>query len=152
VGALGLAIAVLAHRRWSPMLGVLLCATAALVVSPVTWTHHMVWVVPVIVWLASAPERPRSGRVAAVLTGLLFWSAPVWWIPTGTRFLREGFWELVAGSSFLDWAIILLGGVAAALAWRRLGERNSPRSAELLPDSGSFRGPLREMGASSTWA
>ena len=39
------------------------------VVSPVTWTHHMVWAVPVIIWLAAAPGRldgesttVRSGR------------------------------------------------------------------------------------------
>jgi alpha-1,2-mannosyltransferase len=130
VGAAGLAIAVLAHRRWSSTLGVLLCATTALVVSPVTWTHHMVWVVPVIIWLAAAPERPRFGRAAAALTALLFWCAPVWWIPSGARALHEGVWQLIAGSSFFTWAVLLLAGAASTMLWRRLGYRIIPRPLE----------------------
>lgn len=129
VGAAGLMIAVLACRRWSPTLGVLLCATTGLAVSPVTWTHHMVWVVPVIIWLAAAPERPGFGRPAAVLTALLFWCAPVWWVPGSVPQLRENLelhenlWQFLAGSSFFVWTIAVLAGAAGVLLRRRLAYR-----------------------------
>ena len=61
----GLWLAALAHRRSSPLLGVLICAATCLAVSPISWVHHMVWVVPAILWLALAPDRPRWGRVLA---------------------------------------------------------------------------------------
>ena len=61
VTAGGLWLASLAHRRSSPMLGVLICAATCLLVSPISWVHHMVWVVPAILWLALADDRPRLG-------------------------------------------------------------------------------------------
>jgi alpha-1,2-mannosyltransferase len=136
VGAAGLTIAVLACRRWSPTLGVLLCAATGLAVSPVTWTQHMVWVVPVIIWLAAAPERPGFGRPAAVVTALLFWCAPVWWIPGGVPQLQEhlelheDFWQFLAGSSFFAWTIAVLAGAACVL-WRR---RVSYRGIDEFPE------------------
>ncbi len=60
--AAGLWLAAQAHRRSSPFLGVLICAVTCLIVSPISWVHHMVWVVPAILWLALAPDRPRWGR------------------------------------------------------------------------------------------
>ena len=65
----GLWLAALAHRRSSPLLGVLICAATCLAVSPISWVHHMVWVVPAILWLALAPDRPRWGRVARRSSG-----------------------------------------------------------------------------------
>ena len=59
--AAGLWLATLAHRRSSPLLVVLICAATCLAVSPISWVHHMVWVVPAILWLALAPDRPRWG-------------------------------------------------------------------------------------------
>jgi alpha-1,2-mannosyltransferase len=79
--AAGLWLAALAHRRSSPMLGVLICAATGLLVSPISWVHHMVWVVPAILWLAVAEDRPRWGVPLAIGTAVLFWSAPIWWVP-----------------------------------------------------------------------
>src|SRR6185312_17316222 len=42
----GIALAVLACRRSSPLLGVLVCAGTGLLVSPISWPHHYVWIVP----------------------------------------------------------------------------------------------------------
>ena len=78
--AVGLWLAAEAHRRSSPLLGVLIAAATCLFVSPISWVHHMVWVVPAILWLALAPDRPRWGRQIAVVAAVLFWSAPVWWV------------------------------------------------------------------------
>ena len=129
----GLWLAALAHRRSSPLLGVLICAATCLVVSPISWVHHMVWVVPAILWLALAPDRPRWGRVLAAAAALLFWSAPVWWVPyKDTSDLHLGAVQLIAGNSFFfAMAVFVLG--AAVLVLRR---RATPPQAETrLPPS-----------------
>ena len=90
-----------------------------LIVSPISWVHHMVWVVPAILWLALAPDRPRWGRPFAVATAVLFWSAPVWWVPyKNTSDLHLDPLQLVAGNSFFFAMLLFLAG-AAVLVVRR---------------------------------
>lgn len=57
VGLLGLAAAVWAARRGQAMVGMLVVAFTALLVSPVTWPHHALWLVPGLAWLAFATWR-----------------------------------------------------------------------------------------------
>ena len=89
IGVSGLALATWAHRRSSPMLGLLVCATTGLVISPITWVHHLVWVVPAIIWMAVARDRPRHGRVLAGVTALLFLISPIWWVTTTWRLTND---------------------------------------------------------------
>jgi alpha-1,2-mannosyltransferase len=115
----GLLLAAQAHRRSSPLLGVLVVAATTLLVSPISWVHHMVWVVPAILWLAFAPDRPRWGRPIAAATAILFWSAPVWWVPyKNTSDLHLNLLQLMAGDSFFFAMLIFLAG-AAVLVVRR---------------------------------
>jgi alpha-1,2-mannosyltransferase len=117
----GLWLAAQAHRRSSPLLGVLICAVTCLIVSPISWVHHMVWVVPAILWLALAPDRPRWGRPLAAATAVLFWSAPVWWVPyKNTSDLHLDPLQLVAGNSFFFAMLLFLAG-ATVLVVRRGG-------------------------------
>jgi alpha-1,2-mannosyltransferase len=123
--ALGLGLARWAHRRSSTMLGVLVCATTGLVISPVTWAHHLVWVIPVIVWLAFAPDRPVHGVRWAVAVAVFFWAGPIWWVPTPDRGLHEKPWELFVGDSYLWAMLVFLLGVAALVVSRRRRQRDS---------------------------
>ena len=126
--AAGLWLAAQAHRRSSPLLGVLICAVTCLLVSPISWVHHMVWVVPAILWLALAPDRPRWGRPLAAATAVLFWSAPVWWVPyKNTSDLHLDPLQLVAGNSFFFAMLLFLAG-ATVLVIRR-GARAGGRAA-----------------------
>ncbi len=119
VAAAGLWLAAAAHRRSSPMLGLLVCATTCLIVSPVTWAHHMVWVVPVILWLALAEDRPRYGRAMAVGAAVLFWSAPIWWVPHARLLeLHLDAWQLVAGNSFFLATVLFMSVVAVHVTRR----------------------------------
>jgi len=120
--AAGLWLAALAHRRSSPMLGMLICAATGLLVSPISWVHHMVWVVPAILWLAVAEDRPRWGVPLAMGTAVLFWSAPIWWVPyQNTSDLHLNAWQLLAGNSFfLAMLIFVLG--ATILVVRRTSD------------------------------
>jgi alpha-1,2-mannosyltransferase len=118
----GLWLAAAAHRRSSPLLGVLVCAATGLLVSPISWVHHMVWVVPAILWLALAEDRPRRGLALAGATAVVFWSAPVWWVPyKDTLDLRLNGWQLVAGNAFFFAILLFMMGTAALVARRGSG-------------------------------
>lgn len=139
VGVGGVVLAAFAHRRSSPMLGILVCATTGLVVSPITWAHHLVWVVPALVWLAAAEDRPARGRTYAAAVAVLFWAAPIWWVPNQhLRELHENPWELAAGNSFFFAMSAFLVGAAALLLGRR---RRSSRRQGGGCDGGTARSP-----------
>jgi alpha-1,2-mannosyltransferase len=128
VAGLGVVLAVRVHARWSPFLGIMLCAITGLLISPVTWTHHMIWVLPAALWLGTSADRPRWGRPAAAFTVVLFWSMPVWWVPdTGAAALRENGWQLVAGNAFFLWMCLLLAACALSLPLR--GRQTAPSDA-----------------------
>ena len=128
VAVAGLGLAVLAYRRSSELLGVLVCAVTGLVVSPVTWSHHLVWVVPVVLWLAVGTDRPRYGPLVAFLASLLFWIAPIDLVPRRhNRELHLHGLQLVAGDSFFFAMALFLLGMAAMLLWR---SRRSHQRAE----------------------
>lgn len=141
----GLVLAAWAHRRSSPFLGVLVCATTGLVVSPITWVHHLVWIVPALVWIAAASDGPKWGRVIAVATAVLFFSAPIWWVPTSWRVadprppeLDQNAWQLVAGNSFFFAMIAFLVGVAVMLGLRARSARHLVEGQDRAPVA---RGP-----------
>ncbi|WP_406344570.1 glycosyltransferase 87 family protein [Streptomyces sp. NBC_00648] len=75
--ALGLYAAVRAELRGERARAVLCCAATALLVSPVSWSHHWVWCVPGLVLLGAHRIR---GAVAAAL---VFGSYALWWVPHG---------------------------------------------------------------------
>ncbi len=120
VGAVGLAVATWAQRTSSDLLGILVCATTGLAASPISWAHHLVWVVPVVLWLALADDRPAHGRIWAATTFALFWSGAIWRIPYD-RWQGHGlsFGQLVVGDAFLEAMAVFVAGVAVMLAVRR---------------------------------
>jgi alpha-1,2-mannosyltransferase len=126
----GLALSVWAYRTSSQALGVLVCATTGLVVSPITWSHHLVWVVLAIAWLALAKDAPAHGRRWALVVAIFFWAGPIWWVPVADRGLHEHVWEIVVGDSFLWVMLAFLAGVAVLLV-QRLRRRRSEVSAAL---------------------
>ncbi|RLV09085.1 hypothetical protein CTZ27_07975 [Streptomyces griseocarneus] len=92
VAAVGLTVAVRARlcgpeptaRAW----GVLACAATALLVCPVSWSHHWVWCVPMVLLLATeaghaAGRRGAAWWAATAACGLLFCSYALWLVPHG---------------------------------------------------------------------
>ena len=55
-----------AYRRSSPVLGLLVVEATESLASPVSWSHHFIWVVLLVAWLALAEDRPRYGEWCAV--------------------------------------------------------------------------------------
>jgi alpha-1,2-mannosyltransferase len=86
-------------------------AFAALLISPVSWSHHWVWAAPALLLLAVRGLRDsRRAAVAAALAGLaVFAAGPQWWFPhTENRELHWAAWEQVIGGSYVILAAVIL--------------------------------------------
>jgi alpha-1,2-mannosyltransferase len=138
VGVTGLVLAAWASRRGQEMVGVLVCALTGLLVSPVSWSHHWVWVAPMLVVLADFATRPPSlavaaswrracwlgaGAVALVYSGVL-WAVP----STGRHPAVQGYVMTVPQQLLGDLYVLAglagLGVIAALLVYaRRSDER-----------------------------
>jgi alpha-1,2-mannosyltransferase len=95
-------------------------ALAALLISPVSWSHHWVWCVPALVTFTALGIRHRSRLpwAAAAAALAVFAASPQFWLPHGRNAeLRWAFWQQAAGSSYaLLAALILL--LAASAPWQ----------------------------------
>ncbi len=65
----GLVAAAVLYRAGHPVAGMLACALTGLLVSPLTWDHHWVWVAPGIALLAHLGARARGAVRAGVVGG-----------------------------------------------------------------------------------
>jgi alpha-1,2-mannosyltransferase len=148
VGAVGLSTAVWAYRSSSPLLGILLGAVTGLLVSPITWAHHLVWVVPIILWLALAHDRPAFGRLWAAVVAAWFWYGAIWHIPHGGHVeLHDTFAQLLVGNSYTLAMLLFVGGMIVMLALRRHRGRDVRR---VLTGCGGVRDDVLRTGVSTS--
>jgi len=148
VGAVGLAAAAALHRRGRPVAGWLTCALTGVLVSPISWDHHWVWVVPGLVLLTDTALRARgpARRAWWALAGgvaLVFIAWPEHW--TGPRALIPhgllGFFAgphppnekyHLHGPQLVGWNLFLLAGLtlfAVAVTVALLQARRGPAAA-----------------------
>jgi alpha-1,2-mannosyltransferase len=86
-GVAGIAAAALLHLAGHPVLGILTCALTGLLISPISWDHHWVWITLGLVAIGHYALRAwRAGqrRAAYALAGLavVTWGAFAAW-PVG---------------------------------------------------------------------
>jgi alpha-1,2-mannosyltransferase len=120
VGAGGLLLAAAASRRGQEMAGVVICALTGLLTSPVSWSHHWVWMTPALVLAvhnaarvkASADSRWQQwaswGSVLALI--VVFYSRLIWAVPAPAVQGRglHGPWLLIGN-------LYVLAGLAALI-------------------------------------
>ncbi|MEU9344629.1 glycosyltransferase 87 family protein [Streptomyces sp. NPDC048278] len=136
VAATGLWLATRAHRvHGSESWGVLLTAFTALLVCPISWSHHWVWCVPLLAVLLAEGRTLLAATAALVFTARTMWLVP----HAGDRDLHLPGWQQLCASPYPLLAPALLAGAVAAR--RRQGRRlrrsdtppGSPGAA--LPDA-----------------
>jgi hypothetical protein len=113
VGIAGIATATVFARRGEWLTAAAVTGVTSLLVSPVSWTHHWVWVMPALIVLA----RGRPGdRVAVACCYLLFVLAPLWWTPHSALQYDYGFhWLLtLVANCYVVLGIVFVG----LMAWR----------------------------------
>ena len=65
VGLLGLAAAVILYNSGQTFAGLMACALTALLVSPISWDHHWVWIAPGLALIIDAGVRAAGAARAA---------------------------------------------------------------------------------------
>jgi alpha-1,2-mannosyltransferase len=108
------------YRGWDAW-ALSLNAFAALLASPVSWSHHWVWGETAMLVLGclslreQRPARRRRGLALTIAGTVLFAISPQWWFPSaGNRELHWAWWEQLAGSSYVILAVTVLLAAAAA--------------------------------------
>jgi alpha-1,2-mannosyltransferase len=92
----GITRAAVLHRRGDDLAGVTVTGLTACLISPISWVHHLYWVVPAVVVLVdvaagtpvaagAARQRPRAARAAAAAAALVvvvaFAGSLIWFFP-----------------------------------------------------------------------
>jgi alpha-1,2-mannosyltransferase len=102
VGVAGVLCAALLDRAGHRMVGLLTCALTGLLVSPISWDHHWVWIVPGTVvaavyamraWRAAARRAVRwalGGLTAGLMLVFAAWPGILWHLPANTGGYFEG--------------------------------------------------------------
>ncbi|SRR6266487_642260 len=98
VAAAGFALAVWANRSGEELVAVLTVAVTGLLLSPIAWSHHWVWIAPLLLVLLDVALRLR-GRAQTLAAGLpaavtfVFLAWPLRDIPTHPLMPRGLIWK-----------------------------------------------------------
>ena len=87
-----------------------------LLISPISWSHHWVWCLPVLMSVAAATWRWRSTAlgIAGAAGVLVFVLAMQWWFPEQNHVEQNWpTWAKAVGSSYTWWAL----GCGVVLWW-----------------------------------
>ncbi len=121
----GLYVAAVVASKRSELAAIASVGVTGDLVSPISWSHHLVWFLPLLVWLLLAHDRPRSGPWWAGVLALACWLYVIWWPPdTHAEPLHWNWWQSIVGNTyFFAMALFLL---ALALGRRRVaGDQGS---------------------------
>ncbi len=107
-------------RRGMRIDAVLVNAMIMLLVSPVSWSHHWIWlslIIPVFAWRAVTLLNTAwvSGAVLAVWTWFLLTTPPKWWYGDDIDVFVLSAGEKIMVSDFVWLAVLLMVGVALGL-------------------------------------
>jgi alpha-1,2-mannosyltransferase len=128
-GVVGLLLAARAYRLGKPMLAMLICALTGLLISPVSWGHHWVWIaaaLPVAADMAiRASSKPpaRAARLRFVRSiswaGVVALLVPFAFLPEKLADGSTGIFRAVAENLYVMTGLILLALIARYLARSR---------------------------------
>ncbi|HYK26550.1 MAG TPA: glycosyltransferase 87 family protein [Streptosporangiaceae bacterium] len=125
IGLAGLAIAAVLARHQDWLGAATVTGATGLIVSPISWSHHWVWILPTLIILANGGRR---ARIAAACSYVLFVAAPMWFTPRTGGPSMYGFHGLltVIANSYLLAGLAFLGYMGWYAA--KLGRGTDPPS------------------------
>jgi alpha-1,2-mannosyltransferase len=132
VAAIGLSIGTLAFRRSSAILGFLVVEATESLANPVSWSHHFIWVLLLIAWLALGSDRPRYGEWWAAGVAVLFWAAPTWWSPHGPSVVYAGRGWLIPLSDSYVFLFVAFVALAAVRVCRLPARRQAVEKSTVV--------------------
>ena len=85
-----------------------------LLISPISWTHHWIWLVPLMIWLLEGPWRTRPG---ARVLGWGWLALTLVGVPWLLSFAQPTIWQ-IERPWYLSWAgLVYIVASLATLAW-----------------------------------
>jgi alpha-1,2-mannosyltransferase len=85
-----------------------------LLVSPISWTHHWVWLLPLMIWLLNGPWRGRPG---AQLLGWGWLALTLIGVPWLLSFAQPTIWE-IGRPWYLAWpGLVYILATLVTLGW-----------------------------------
>ncbi|WP_043787615.1 glycosyltransferase 87 family protein [Amycolatopsis rifamycinica] len=115
-------------------------ALGGLLVSPISWTHHWVWAVVVLLGWAELARRTRrrAFAVPAATGAVLFVAGPQWWWPRGGEVERHwAFVQQLTGNGYVLFGLAVL--LTAVLV--RFPRREDPLSGAVPARAGASPRP-----------
>lgn len=95
-----------------------------LLISPISWTHHWVWLLPLMIWLIHGPWRARPG---ARLLGWGWLGLTLVGVPWLLSFAQPTIWR-IDRPWYLAWAgLIYILATLGTLGWIAASGRREPR-------------------------
>ncbi|MFD8547047.1 glycosyltransferase 87 family protein [Streptomyces sp. NPDC059649] len=134
-------------RRGLDSWGVLCTAVTALLVSPISWSHHWVWCVPLLIGLAARVRRCPWRRALLAAVTLAFTARTMWIVPhRGDLDLHFSWWQQPLAAPYPLLGLALL----AALIWwtRRTGSAPGEPGE---PGGAGEAGKAGKAGTSGQW-
>jgi alpha-1,2-mannosyltransferase len=123
--------AVLAILAWRALdehdrLGKLLVVELfGLLLSPISWSHHWVWLVPTMMWLIHGPLRSRRG---APIVGWGWLALTIVGVPWLLSFAQPNIW-VISRPWYLAWAgLVYIIAALATLGWIAIAGRHDGAS------------------------
>lgn len=148
---IGVIALLIARRVWRQgdgvprVLGLSIAAIGMLLCSPISWDHHWVWLVPVLLVLLADADRRRLVAASALVVVLV--SRAIWWAPF--RDGREFGWsalDQVSGNAYV-WLGLAVLVVAAVQTSGRSSSSATQRAAESSRSSGSPPSSMRSQAS-----
>jgi alpha-1,2-mannosyltransferase len=121
-------------RAGEPILAVVCVALFGLVVSPVSWSHHWVWVLPAVLVTGTLAWRRRNVVLAvlsAIGVALMRWT-PIDLLPKHHE-TTANWWRQLAGASYVWWALAVIVAAGLTVTARATSRDSAARPLTPVP-------------------
>lgn len=106
-----------------------------LLVSPISWTHHWVWLVPLMIWLIHGPLCEHLG---ARILGWGWLVLMLLRVPMALALLQPSFWQ-IGRPWYLAWAgLVYVASTIVTFTWIVISGRKTASNDHPLPARGCY--------------
>ena len=116
-----LLVAVLVAKRQldaeRPLEAMVALGLGSVLASPISWTHHWLWVIPLLVVTVS-----RRWWLTSWALGVVFLIGPMWQVPMGQfKELNQSWWQATLCASYVLFGVGMLGRLLFVQRWPTSG-------------------------------